>query len=182
MRENSCERRCICQCSAENRTKRPFIAFTYWQLLPMHLQCSQHIVPRRLCTQTHTHRRTYTQTHSLALQSTLQSLIIDTSPCRIKQKLLYFQTDGVWCLPVVFFFLPPHSACFIVSVLRLTPPPHPIHCLILKSLNKTQIKTDNEESFPLSHFHLLWLLSRVMGGSVTIVCLCVCLCARVCYQ
>ena len=59
------EERCVCQCSAEERTKGPFIAVTHWQPLPMHLQCSQHILSGGLCTHTHnTHTHTCTHTHN----------------------------------------------------------------------------------------------------------------------
>lgn len=129
-----------------------------------------------LHTHTDTHRHTHSHTHKHS-RSTLQSLlIIDTSPCQMKQEATLF--SDWWSLMSLcsFLLLLPLSACFIISVQRRAhPPPHPpvptlylILLLILDSLNKTQIKTDNEESFPLRHLQLLWLLFCVCVGCVCV--------------
>ncbi len=150
-------RGCVSQCNAEKRTKGPFIAVTHWQPLPMHLQCSQHILSGKRCTHTHTHTHIHIDTHAhththSALYLTEPNYIIDTSPCRMKQKTALF--SDWWSLKSLCrsLLLLPLSASFVVSVRRLVPPPTHllIHRLILDSLNKTQIKTDNEESFPLT--------------------------------
>lgn len=75
-----------------------------------------------------------------------------------------------------FLLLLPLSASFVVSVRRLARRPPLIRRLILDSLNKTQIKTDNEESFPLT---ATFICCDCYSESWMVVCPCVCVCVFV---
>lgn len=144
----------MCQCSAEKRTKGPFIDVTHWQPLPLHLQCSQHILSGR---HTHTHTSVRTHTHSPLYLTEPNyrhlSLSDETKNCSIFRLM-----ESDVSLSFSSSSSPPLSICcrlfaapYCTVLHRTSPATHPlIPRLILNSLNKTQIKTDNEESFPLT--------------------------------